>query len=383
MRIVLGGLGHGHLHVVAHARKLLDAGAEVVLIDDGVFRYSSLAAGILGGRYAVEDGMLDSRALAACCGVRHVPANIGGIDPSARRVRLEDGSELSYDIISLNLGSTVVAPFAVADGASVFHAKPLLQLTGLRDALRAMIGARQTPRLIVVGGGHSGCELAANAAALGRRYGAAMDITLIAPEDRVMADAPAPVSEGMAAILHGFGITVRTSLRCESVESETVRLADGASLPFDHVLLATGLKPSPVAHLPGLDFDAAGGLCVRATLQSVADDKVFAIGDCAHLAYDPRPNVGVFGVRAGPVLAHNLLAAIRGETMRIYEPQKHWFAALNLGDGTGFGLWRGHHWHGRLPLFLKERIDKRFMQRYRRLYSRRPVRKTPELVSPQ
>lgn len=383
MRIVLGGLGHGHLHVVAHARELIAAGADVVLIDDGVFRYSSLAAGILGGQYTVEEGMLDASALAAACGVQHVHGTIERIDPSSRRVDMRDGDSIAYDFLSLNLGSAVVAPFPVAENASVFGAKPLSQLIELRDALRAMIGARQTPRFVVIGGGHSGCELAANAAALGRRYGAPVEITLIVPEERVMADAPKEASTTLADALEEMGIAIRTGTTCERIGESALALSDGSELPFDHVLLATGLKPSPVANLSGLAFDPAGGLCVGPTLQSVDDERVFAIGDCAHLVDDPRPNVGVFGVRAGPILTHNLMASVTDRPMKRYTPQRHWFAALNLGDGTGLGLWRGHHWRGRLPLFLKDRIDKRFMNGYRRLYSRRAVRKTPDLSSPE
>ncbi len=382
MRVVLGGLGHGHLHVVAHARQLIEAGAEVVLIDDGVFRYSSLAAGILGGQYSAEQGMLDSGALAAVCGVRHIAATIDHVDPAGRNVYLRDGDPLSYDVLSLNLGSTVIAPFPVAEGASVFHAKPLSQLTALRDALRTMIGARRMPRLIVVGGGHSGCELAANAMALARRHGAAIDVTLIAPEERILADGPMAASETLSVILDRQGIAIRTGVACKSVGKTALALSDGSDLPFDHVLLATGLKPSSAAMLPGLGFDPAGGLCVRPTLQSVDDDHVFAIGDCAHLVDDPRPNVGVFGVRAGYILTHNLLASVKNGAMKSYEPQKHWFAALNLGDGTGLGLWRGHHWHGRSALFAKDWIDNRFMESYRRLYGRQPVRTAPGLVSP-
>ncbi|RLQ88420.1 NAD(P)/FAD-dependent oxidoreductase [Notoacmeibacter ruber] len=381
MRVVLAGLGHGHLHVVSNARKLADAGADVVLIDDGIFRYSSLAAGILGGQYTEEEGQLSSAALAAACGVRHVRGEVQDIVPAERRVRLRDASPIDYELLSLNLGSTVAAPFPVSAAASVFTAKPLSQLIALRDALRSMIERRQTVRLVVIGGGHSGCELSANAAALGRRYGAAIDITLVSPENRLMAKASEGASAAIEHLLRGFGVDTRTNSACEAINDEAVLLSDGTALPFDHVLLATGLRPPPEAKVHGLAFNEPGGICVRPTLQSISDERVFAIGDCAHFIDDPRPNVGVFGVRAAPILTHNLLARIAGDTMKAYRPQKRWFSALNLGDGTGFGQWGGYYWRGRLPLFMKDRIDRRFMEGYRRLYAGRPGRGTPDSPS--
>jgi len=49
--VILVGAGHAHLHVVAHAEALIQCGARVVLIDPGVFWYSGLATGMLGGRW--------------------------------------------------------------------------------------------------------------------------------------------------------------------------------------------------------------------------------------------------------------------------------------------------------------------------------------------
>jgi selenide,water dikinase len=63
-----------------------------------------------------------------------------------------------------------------------------------------------------------------------------------------------------------------------------------------------------------LPVSSEGRLQVGPTLQSVADPTVFAVGDCSVMEGSPRPAAGVFGVRAAPILLHNL-AALGGATM--------------------------------------------------------------------
>ena len=101
-------------------------------------------------------------------------------------------------------------------------------------------------------------------------------------------------------------------------------------------------------------------------MQSIADPRVFAAGDCAD--YQPRalPKLGVFGVKAAEVIHHNLLASLQQRPLRPYQPQRRWLAILNLGNGQGLLLWWRFWWRGRFSAWLKNRIDRRFMAQYRR-----------------
>ena len=90
------------------------------------------------------------------------------------------------------------------------------------------------------------------------------------------------------------------------------------------------------------------------------------MGDCAAWTAGPGlAKAGVYAVRQGPVLAHNLMARIRGERLRAYRPQRDFLSLLNLGDGA-----RDRHQVGRLgrrgrPVFsLKDWIDRRFVRRF-------------------
>jgi len=70
-------------------------------------------------------------------------------------------------------------------------------------------------------------------------------------------------------------------------------------------------------------------------------------------------------VRGGPILAENLRRLAAGRALRAYRPQREFLSLLNLGDGTAIGAWRGVSFEGRWGMRLKDRIDRRFMERYR------------------
>jgi NADH dehydrogenase FAD-containing subunit len=129
--------------------------------------------------------------------------------------------------------------------------------------------------------------------------------------------------------------------------------------------MATGLQaPAVIADL-GMPLSEDGRLAVGPTLQSPEDPRVFAVGDCAVITGSPRPPAGVFGVRAAPILAHNLAALGTGAHHATYAPQSRWLSILDLGDGTGLAV-RGRFWSlGRGALMLKRRLDLGFVDSLR------------------
>ena len=378
-RVLLIGAGHAHLHVAARAGDFAARGIDLVLVDPGRFWYSSMATGLLGGEYEAADDSLDPHALIAARGGQSLRARAVAVDREERSVVLEDGRRERYDLVSLNVGSGVPHDLVEPGVARVWSAKPISELLAFREALER--GWRNAPDarpdVLVVGLGLAGTELALNLDALARRRGGRIALRVLGgdpPETRT--------SGRLEALLSARGIAIERMARVERIREGRAVLEDGTDRRFDHAVLATGLRAHPLTHRLGLAHGETEGLHVTPMLHAFDDPCVFAAGDCAHMPDHPRPKVGVFGVRAAPILAHNLLASLVGEPLRSYRPQKRWLWVANCGDGTGLAAWGGdtgtapnvwEHswlrpgllWRGRSALWIKRTIDRRFMRRYR------------------
>ena len=362
--VLLVGAGHAHLWVAAHARRLVRRGARVTLVAPGPTWYSGMATGVLGGRYAPEADQIDPALAAERGGARFVAERVTSVDTDARVAHLGSGDRLPYDFVSFCVGSTV-EPFVGAEThPAVWPVKPIPGLAQLRAVLERRLGAHETTRIVVIGAGATGCELAANLLALGRRYRHRPAITLVGRDHSILPEGPAGASAALDADLRRRGVRIFSGRTAEAIEPEGVRV-DGELVAAHHVVLATGLRAHPLVGALGLPADPADGLRVDAQLRSIADPRVHAVGDCAAFEPRPLPRVGVFGVRQAPVLLDNLCAAIAGRPGRPFRPQRRWLAILNLGDGRGLALW-GRYWTmGWWAMHIKERLDRGFVNAFR------------------
>lgn len=357
------GAGHAHLHIVRHAAVLRAAGVEPILAAPARFHYSGLATGVLSGALTAEQAQIDIAALASHFGVRYIAAEATEIDRPGRRLRLADGQDLTFDAVSLNVGSVTPDPGGLGKGLDVWSTKPLTGLIGLRTRVESHIREHgASPAIVVAGGGPSGFEIAAALAGLTERIGAHPRIHLVLKSPATWA--PRQAIAQLSGALQRRGIVL---LSGEVVEREvaTCGLAGGRRIPCDMLVLAAGLSAAPVIASLGLPLSGDGRLRLGPTLQPLSDPAIFAVGDCSAVEGSPRPAAGVFGVRAAPVLLHNLAALGSGEPMRSYTPQRKWLSIMDLGDGTGLAMRGQLWWMGRSALALKRRIDLGFIGRMR------------------
>ena len=365
MRLVLVGAGHAHLHLLANAGRLRAGGLDPVLVAPARFDYSGLATGVLSGAIEGEAAGLDVAALAKAAEVEHHPTQVSAADLAARRLFLAEGTPQDFDLASFNIGSVSRDPRDLARQPGVWPVKPLANLFALKSWLEAEMTRRsESPQVVIAGAGQTGFEVAAALAGLAARHG-------VKPRIHVVGDAAASWAPGRAGkhlrrALEGRGVAfepgeviARTSSACQ--------LADGGILPCDALVLATGLEAPPLIGALDLPIGTDGRLRVSPRMQSVADDRVFAAGDCAIIDTAERPAAGVFGVRAAPVLLANLIARATDAPLKAYSPQARWLSIVDLGDGTGLAT-RGGLWsHGRAALWLKRRLDLGFVARAGRL----------------
>ena len=365
MKLVLVGAGHAHLHLLAQASALRAAGLDLILVAPPEFHYSGLATGVLSGALPSAAARIDVAALAAAHKVDHLQTTVESVDRLARTVRPAQGADLPFDLVSFNVGSTVHDPMALAGAAEVWPVKPLSRLFELRSRLEARLKDEgRAPKVVVAGGGQTGFEIAAAVAGLCARHGRQADVTVVSRTAPHWA--PLAALASLKRHLEVRGVVVAAG-EVVGREAGCCRLADGRNLPCDMLVLAGGLVAPPLISGLGLPTDEAGRLRVTPALHAPGDPAVFAAGDCAVIEASPRPPVGVFGVRAAPILAANLMARAQGAALRAYEPQRRWLSIMDLGDGTGLALRGGVWWRGRAALWLKRRLDLGFVSAARSL----------------
>jgi NADH dehydrogenase FAD-containing subunit len=237
----------------------------------------------------------------------------------------------------------------------------------LRQALEARLGPaapRQALRIVIVGGGATGCEIAASVQHLVAAHGGQAHITVLARGDSLLGQMSRAAAQKMVRILERRGVQLVLHSPVVRVDGQAVTTADGTQVPYDFVVHALGLTPPAILRATGLPTSADGALLVDRYLRSVADPRVFGGGDCIALQERELAKVGVYAVREAPVLSHNLLATLQGGRLRRFRPQRRFLLILNLGDGTGLLTWGPFSWHGRLAFWLKDRIDRAFLRAY-------------------
>lgn len=362
-KVVLIGAGHAHLYLAKHARVFQARGIELTLVDPEAFDYSGLATGVLGGDYDWTLDRVDAKRLIENERGRFVRDCATGLDLAAQRVQLRSGNALEYDAISFNVGSTVsVEMIPGADRA--WTVKPIANLWRLNAYLRKRFGEGSALKAVVIGGGATGVEVAANVDALARRCAGRIEITLASSAPRLLTHATPRASELVARYLRMRGIRLALGQDVEFIRDGAACTLRGERHEFDVLVLATGLVASPLTTCLDLAAEKDSGLQVDACLRSLSADNVFGVGDC--ILFDNRklPMLGVHGVRQAPVLMHNLLARITGGSFRSYRPRKHYLSILNLGCGEALALWGPFHWLGRASFRWKDHIDRKFLAQY-------------------
>jgi 3-phenylpropionate/trans-cinnamate dioxygenase ferredoxin reductase component len=226
------------------------------------------------------------------------------LDVGASEVELEDGERIGFDKLLLATGSTPRRlPVPGADLPGVH----LLRTVGDADRLRGSLSPGA--RLVVIGAGWIGCEVAASA----RQIGA--EVAMLAPEAVPLERVLGPEVGALYRDLHaGHGVNLALGTGVEAIEGSDrvtgVRTSDARVLGADVVVIGVGVAPrTELAEAAGLDVD--NGVLVDDRLRTSAPN-VFAAGDIAnaeHPILGGRVRVEHWGtaLEQGPAAARNML----------------------------------------------------------------------------
>lgn len=214
------------------------------------------------------------------------------INREPKQVVLSDGDRLSYDRLVLAVGSEVRKLDIPGSDLEGVH-----YLRNIDDVLKMQAGFRSGARLIVIGAGYIGLEVAAVAVSRG------LSVTVVEMADRVMSRVVAPVvSKFFARVHREAGVDIRCGRDPASTligEQSVVALQspDGTELPADIVVVGIGIKPTvEIAQAAGLEID--NGIIVDEYCRT-SDPYILAIGDCTN-----HPN-NILGRRLRLESVHN------------------------------------------------------------------------------
>jgi 3-phenylpropionate/trans-cinnamate dioxygenase ferredoxin reductase component len=244
------------------------------------------------------------------------------LDPAAHEVELVDGERLRYDKLLLTTGSIprrLDVPGAGSDG--------ILYLRELPDADRIRAALMSGGRIVVIGAGWIGLEVASAA----RHHGCEVTVFEVAalPLQRVLGD---EIAEVFAELHREHDVTLRLGTGIERIRSTDGGLvvvdSTGVEVEADAVVVGVGIRPAiELAEAAGLSID--DGVAVDASLRTSAPD-VYAAGDVAAAVH--------------PVL---------GTRIRV----EHWANALNSGPVAAKSMLGQDVVYDELPFFFTDQYD--------------------------
>ena len=359
--IVLVGGGHAHVEVIRQFGLKPIAGAELTVIDPNSRPvYSGMVPGFVANQYELHELQIDLAALCQRVGARFIDSPVTRVLSDA--VELRDEATVNFDIASLDIGSTVSGLDKLGVKEFTLPSRPISALVfGIEELLAN--GKTGLP-FYVIGAGAGGVELAFCVAARLHKWGVRNPhVVLVTSDPVVLLQSPPAVRARVKKALGQRDIKVLANSSIARVHPHAVELASGEQLPSAGALWVTGPAAHPLASASGLPIDETGFIRVAPTFQVAHHENLFAVGDCASL--DGMRKAGVYAVRAGPLLDANLRAHLAGTKLIEYKPQDDFLSLLNLGDGSAIGSKWGLAFEGRAMMWLKDKIDRSFMEKYK------------------
>ena len=356
-QLVLLGSGHTHLQILALLAAQPLVGWRITLVAPyNGHLHAAMVPGLVAGEYQPEECIVALEPLVRRSGVRWLSRNACALDPTQRTVSLDDGTQLNYDLLSINTG-------AVHNRALMEEHMPGVREHGL--FLRppetfialwpqiAALGDSRPLRIAVIGPGTAAMEMAM---VLRRRLPHCAITLLCGTQPGVSGKARVQLH----AALRRRNITILHD-SVVAVGPEALQLLSGASLACDIPVLATPSQAAPWLAQSGLAHDEDGLLLVDATQRSTSHPEVYVAGDAAR----PTGQAAGYSRHDARALARNLVAAAQGGRQRAHRLPRNPVRLVNCGDQRAMLLGENFTLQGRWVWQLQRWLARRFIARFR------------------
>lgn len=345
-QIVVVGGGAGGLELVRRlGAKFGRKNHDIILVDKNPSHIwkpllHEVAAGSL-------DANLDEVGYRGHChkwGYRYFKGSLSGIDREKRAIHLapvydDDGTELisehsiRYDYLVIAVGS-VSNDFGVngvkehaiyldsREQADKFRTKLLNHCLRVSRTMSVDPDANAQVKVAIVGGGATGVELAAelyNAAGALKHYGlevfdeSRLKVTLLEAGERILPALPERLSSAAQHELEELGVEVRTATQVIKARKGLFLTRNDDAIRADLIVWAAGVKGADFLSTLGLTTNRNNQILVRDTMQSLDDDRIFALGDCC--SYTPEGEQRPIPPRAQA--AHQMAETVYDNLLRV------------------------------------------------------------------
>jgi NADH dehydrogenase FAD-containing subunit len=288
-----------------------------------------------------------------------VSGSVMTIDPVAQQVTAttsEGTRVMPYDSLIYTVGSMA----ALSTPGVAEHSYPLADPDAAGRAQSAIAAGAPGQRIVVVGGGATGVEAAAEIAE--RHPEAAVTLLSSGP---VLPHMPQSAQRDIRRALDRLRIELREGARVEQVQPDAAILTDGVTVPFDVCIWAASFAVPQVAADSGLTTDSSGRLLVDESLRSLDYPSIVGAGDAVRVPDSVGAHLRMSCATALPLggaAADTVLARLRGQQP---EPISIGYIVqcLSLGRKNGYiqllaadDRPRGLHVGGALGARIKEAI---------------------------
>jgi pyridine nucleotide-disulfide oxidoreductase family protein len=378
-------IGGGHAHAIALKQWGLNPLPELdltLISDVEQTPYSGMLPGHVAGFYSYDETHIDLRGLAQFSGAEFISDRAIGIDLESNQVICASG-QFKFDYLSLDIGSI---PQSLAVPGTKEYAVPAKPVPDFLDAwykLKQLAASNpeQPLSIAIVGGGAGGVELALNMHTClkgilkGRNT---PEIRLIHRGRQLLSGHNDWVSNQLTKIIRQRGIKLYLQQDVREVFADRLICSSGLEIKASHIFWVTQATAPSWLQESELKTDDQGFILVADTLQSISHPHIFAAGDIATMINYQRPKAGVFAVRQGQPLFNNWQNMLTQQPLQDYIPQDKYLALIGTGDYKAIASWGSFGWRAAFFWWLKDYIDRKFMNRFSRGDSRiAPTQESP------
>jgi NADH:ubiquinone reductase (H+-translocating) len=296
--LVLGASFAGIELVLQLARRTEGRGLSMLVVDRRTEHgYIPLVQERLCRSLPLEASRLDTRAFVdSLPNARFVQDEVASLDIDDKTVHLGSGKTARGRFVVVALGSVLEPPPDLPGAERMLSLKARDGVTHAAEALDAALRSERAPSVVVVGGGISGIELAAELGALAscrpQDWRHAPRVTLVSGSATLVPELTRGVGRRAEKVLERLGVEVRAGTRLERVTSDSVLVRpegqEPRALSSDLVFWAGGVRPAPILARLALPRTPEGWLAVGPTLQcfptpTPSRSDIFACGDAVRI----------------------------------------------------------------------------------------------------